>query len=107
MNLPEVIKNLIKAQNAHNPEDYAACFAETAVVHDEGKTHRGKVEIRQWNQHSNQEYQTSLKPQDYDQTKRGDLLTAEVSGDFPGSPAILKFHLTLDNNLISSLKITG
>jgi hypothetical protein len=107
MNLPEVIDKLIKAQNAHDTLAYAECFADTAIVHDEGKTHQGKVEIRQWNQHSNQEYQTILKPLDYEQTKGGDLLTAEVAGDFPGSPAILRFHLILENDLISSLKITG
>lgn len=107
MNLPPIITSLIKAQNAHDTLAYAECFADTAIVHDEGKTHHGKVEIRAWNQHSNHEYHTVMKPLDYEQTESGDLLTAEVAGNFPGSPATLKFHLTLDNDLISSLKITG
>lgn len=107
MNLNEVVIRLIEAQNHHNSLAYAECFTETAIVHDEGKTHKGKAEIRQWIENSNRQYNTVLKPLDYQESEAKSLLTAEVSGNFPGSPAILSFHIELNNELINSLEITG
>jgi len=107
MNLRKVVASLIEAQNNHDSQAYVKCFSETAIVHDEGKTHTGKTEIQKWNENSNREYQTVMKPLSYEKTDGGDLLAAEVSGNFPGSPAVLHFHLVLEGDLIHSLKITG
>jgi replication fork clamp-binding protein CrfC len=107
MNLQKVIASLIEAQNSHDSQAYVECFSETAIVHDEGKTHKGKAEIRQWIERSDNEYHAKLKPLNYEETKAESLLTAEVSGNFPGSPAILQFHFGLENGLISLLSITG
>jgi len=52
-------------------------------------------------------YPTFLKPIGYRETADGQLLTAEVSGNFPGSPAILPFQLGLEDGLNSSLNISG
>lgn len=105
MNLPNVIAQLVAAQNSHDSQAYAACFTETAIVLDEGKTHTGRAEIRQWITHSNEAYQSTMQPLDYNTTTQ--LLTAEVSGTFPGSPAVLRFHLGLEGDLIQSLNITS
>lgn len=35
------------------------------------------------------------------------ILKTEVSGNFPGSPIVLAYHLEIKNGLIQSLKITG
>ncbi|MBL4677121.1 MAG: nuclear transport factor 2 family protein [Mucilaginibacter sp.] len=107
MNLPTIVSKLVAAHNQFDTETYTGCFAETAIVHDEGKIHQGKAEIRKWNEHSNEEYHATMKPLKYESSEQEDLLTAEVDGNFPGSPAVLKFHLVLENELISSLKITG
>ncbi len=107
MNLHQVIKSLIEAQNSHNSLAYVECFSETAIVQDEGQTHRGKAEIRQWIEKSNSEYQSVLKPLGYEESESVNVLSTEVSGDFPGSPVLLKFHFSLENGLISSLRITG
>ncbi|WP_129716210.1 nuclear transport factor 2 family protein [Pedobacter sp. SYP-B3415] len=107
MNVPNVVASLIEAQNNHDSEKYADCFAYTAIVHDEGKIHTGKAAIRQWIEQSNQQYQSVMKPLSYEETDQQSVLTAEVSGNFPGSPAVLKFHLTTREDLIQSLKITG
>lgn len=56
MNLPNVINELVKAQNNFDSAAYTECFAETAVVFDESKTHNGKKEIEQWNDKSNTDY---------------------------------------------------
>jgi ketosteroid isomerase-like protein len=107
MNLPKVITNLIDAQNSHDGVAYAACFSDTAVVFDEGQTHKGKVEIQHWIEKSNQENQTMLKPVSFEEGENDAVLKGEISGTFPGSPAILNFHFVFQEELIKSLKITG
>jgi hypothetical protein len=107
MNLHKTVASLVAAQNSHDSQAYAECFSESAIVHDEGKTYNGKAGIKRWNENSNREYQTVLRPLDYKETDAENLLTAEVSGSFPGSPAVLQFHLKLKDSLIDSLKITG
>jgi hypothetical protein len=48
-----------------------------------------------------------MKPLEYEGTGSKGTLTAEVSGNFPGSPIVLQFHLGLKDNLIDSLNVTG
>ena len=107
MKLHPVAERLIEAQNSFNSQAYTACFTESAIVHDEGKTHRGKGEILAWIEESNEKYRSVMKAMDYEESGSDGVITAEVSGTFPGSPAVLKFHLGLKNDLIESLKVTG
>ncbi len=107
MNLLPLLARLTEAQNNFDSEAYAECFTATAIVHDEGKTHKGKAAIRQWIDKANKDYRASMKPIGYQEGKTENVLTAEVSGNFPGSPAVLKYHLVLENGLIQSLTITG
>ncbi len=105
MNLPNIITTLVNAQNQYNSNSYAECFTDNAVVFDEGKTYNGKTEIENWISKANNEYKTIMKPLNYDEKEN--ILSAEISGTFPGSPAILKYHFEFNNGLIQSLKITG
>lgn len=104
MNLPNVIAKLIKAQNNFDSAAYAQCFTETAIVFDEGKTHKGKTEIEKWIDKSNKEYKVTMEPLDYNE--RENILSAEISGSFPGSPIILKFHFDITDGKIQQLKVT-
>jgi len=105
MNLPNIITALVKAQTNFDSHAYADCFTDTAVVFDEGKTHNGKTEIQNWIAAANSEYKTVMKPLNYNEKEN--ILSAEVSGTFPGSPVVLKYHFELSDGLIQSLKITG
>jgi hypothetical protein len=105
MNLPKAVADLVKAQDNFDSVAYANCFAETAVVFDEGKTHHGKMEIKNWIAKSNKEYQVKMKPLEYSETEQ--TLKAEIAGNFPGSPLILTYHYEFKDGLIQSLKITG
>jgi ketosteroid isomerase-like protein len=105
MNLPNVITELAIAQNDFDSFAYANCFSETAVVFDEGKTYNGKTQIQQWIEKANQEYQAVMRPLEYSESD--EILKAEVSGNFPGSPIVLDYHFELENGLIKSLRITG
>ncbi len=103
MDLPKVIANLTEAQNRHDSLAYADCFSATAVVLDEGKTYRGKAEIKSWIEKANREYKAVMKPLEYSQA--GQTLTAEISGTFPGSPLILVYRLELKDGLIQWMSI--
>jgi hypothetical protein len=107
MNLPKVIADLVTAQNNFNSVAYANCFSETAVVFDEGKTHKGRKEIEDWIADANERYEATMKPVSFEEKGTGSLLKAEVSGKFSGSPIVLSYHLEIANALIQSLRITG
>ncbi|GAA4919481.1 nuclear transport factor 2 family protein [Mucilaginibacter defluvii] len=107
MELPQLVAQFVETQNTYDSEAYKECFTETAIVHDEGKVHTGKEEIRAWIEDANDRYKSVMKPLQYDESGSNGVLTAEVSGTFPGSPIVLKFHLGLKNDLIDSLKVTG
>jgi len=105
MNLPKVITDLVTAQNNFDSIAYTNCFNETAVVFDEGKTHNGRKEIENWIEKANKDYQATMKPIEY--LNADQILKTEVSGNFPGSPIVLAYHLEIKNGLIQSLKITS
>lgn len=105
MNLPNVIVDLTNAQNNFDSVAYTNCFSETAIVFDEGKNHKRKMEIQQWIKKANEEYQAVMKPLEYSTTE--EVLKAEVLGNFPGSPIVLSYRFKLKGGLIESLKITA
>lgn len=89
MKLPAVVAALVQAQNNLDHNAYADCFGEAAIVHDEGKIHQGKTEIREWIEQANKKYQTQMEPLNFNQTNDEALLEAKVSGTFDGSPVVL------------------
>lgn len=105
MHPPKVITDLANAQNDFDSLAYTNCFSENAIVFDEGKTHHGKTEIQQWIEKANTEYKATMKPLEY--SEANEVLKAEVSGNFPGSPIHLNYHFKLKDGLIDYLKITG
>ncbi len=107
MELPKLVARFIEAQNNLDSTRYLTCFTDSAIVHDEGKTHKGKAEIQKWIEDANAAYQSFMKPLSYEQAGVDAVLTAEVLGTFPGSPAVLQFHLGLKDDLIEALKVTG
>ncbi|MCJ8154419.1 nuclear transport factor 2 family protein [Chryseobacterium sp. SSA4.19] len=104
MNLPKIIEEFIKTKNSFNSAAFALCFKESAVVFDEGKMHTGWKEIEQWIDHSNKQHQDTLEPLDYDEQK--EILSANVTGSFPQSPIVLKFHFAISDGKIQTLKVT-
>lgn len=106
MNLPKVLADLVTAQNNFDSLAYANCFSETAVVLDEGKTHNGRKDIEVWIDESNKKYKSVMKPLAITDDGKTTVLSAECSGTFPGSPAVLKFHFGIKDGLIQTLKVT-
>ena len=106
MNLPKVIADLVIAQNNFDSAAYIKCFSENAVAFDEGKTHNGRKEIETWIADSNERYKATIRPVGYEENETESILIAETSGNFPGSPIVLKYHLVIAGGLIQSLKFT-
>ncbi len=81
------------------------CFAEDAIVRDEGQTYRGLAAIKQWKAEAKKKYQYTIEP--LASTRKGDktIVTNRLTGNFPGSPVDLQFVFGLDGNKIVSLEI--
>lgn len=82
-----------------------AAFAPDAVVRDEGKTHTGHAAIAAWWTAAKAAYRHTAEP--LETTEVGELtrVRARVTGDFPGSPAVLTFAFRTEGGLITGLEI--
>ncbi len=58
--LPKAIDAYFAGSNAHAPAAIAEAFAVDGVVHDEGKTHRGRAAITAWARETIDKYRTAL-----------------------------------------------
>ena len=95
----------IAAENRGDAEAMAQCFAENAVVRDEGKTIKGLDAIKQWKAETKKKYQHTVEPLASVQNGGKTIVTNRVTGNFPGSPIDLRFIFGLDGNKIVSLEI--
>jgi hypothetical protein len=105
MNLPKTIADLLAAQDKYDSKEFAENFSDDAIVHDEGKTYHGKKEIEQWNEKTNAKYKTKYKPLDILNEGEETIMTANISGDFDGSPLILKYYFNIKGSKITSLRV--
>jgi hypothetical protein len=85
----------------------ARCFSEDGVVVDEGRTYRGRVAIARWKTDAAAKYHYMSEPVSADVSGAEAIVTARVTGDFPGSPVTLRYRFTLENGAIVRLEITG
>ncbi len=104
--LNETLATYFAAQNAHEIDGPVACFADDAVVHDEGEDIAGIDAIRAWKQATSAKYQVTAEPIESEPEGEHTIVVARVSGNFPGSPANLTYRFGFnDRQLIQSLKI--
>ncbi len=105
LKLPRPIAEYLAAVEQENSDQLARCFAEDAVVHDEGGTYRGRDAIRAWSEETQRKYQYTMEALDASVTGDTVCLRAKVTGSFPGSPVELDYLFTLANDELISLKI--
>lgn len=105
LKLPKPIAEYLAAVEEKNANRLAGCFAENAVVHDEGGTYRGCDAIRLWSEETQGKYNYTMDTIDVSITGDTVNLRAKVTGSFPGSPVELDYLFTLANDKIASLKI--
>lgn len=105
--LPDPIAAYVAADNAGDDAALAACFAADAAVRDEGRTIRGVDAILAWKAEAKRKYQYAVEPIAVAETEGGAVLTARVSGRFPGSPVDLRYAFGLTDGRIATLEIHG
>jgi hypothetical protein len=103
--LPIPIAIYIAAANRGEKEAMAQCFAESAVVRDEGNTLEGLTAIKKWMVETKQKYQHTIEPLGTVQKDGRTIVTNRLTGNFPGSPIELEFVFTLDRDKIVALEI--
>ncbi len=103
--LPAPVLTYLAAEKAKNPEMLAFCFAQNALVHDEGQDRRGIDEIKAWKKAADAKYTYVLEPLSASVTENSVVVRARLTGNFPGSPVELDHTFTLANDKITSLEI--
>ena len=105
MPLPTPIAIYIAAENRGDTEALARCFAEDAIVRDEGQTIEGLAAIKQWKAETRKKYQHTIEVLACSQKDDKTIVTIRLTGNFPGSPIELEFVFTLDRDQIVALEI--
>jgi ketosteroid isomerase-like protein len=103
--LPKPIEMFIAAENSGDTGALADCLAADAVVRDEGRTFEGPDAIAAWMAGTKAKYAHRIEPIDAVARDGATVVTGTVSGNFPGSPANLKFVFVLKGDRIASLDI--
>lgn len=105
MKLPSPIQTYFDADRDIAGPAPVGAFSSEAIVKDEGKTHVGRKAIEAWWRAAKAQYQHTADPREISETNGRITILAEVSGRFPGSPAMLSFMFTLKDDEISTLEI--
>ena len=105
IDLPQPIAAYMAAENGEDTEVLVQCFADQAVVRDEGRTIQGLAAIKQWKAETKEKYQHTVEPLECVQQEGKTVVTSRLTGNFPGSPLKLQFIFALRGNKIASLEI--
>ncbi|HEX4361141.1 MAG TPA: nuclear transport factor 2 family protein [Pseudonocardia sp.] len=105
LELPEVVTTYLAAKLDADPDTILACFTDNALVHDEGRDHRGRAAIRAWLTDLAGRYTLTYTLLGADRWAGGAAVRVEVAGNFPGSPVALHQHFGLAGDRIAALTI--
>ncbi|CAH1659723.1 nuclear transport factor 2 family protein [Chelatococcus asaccharovorans] len=83
----------------------AKCFTPDAVVLDEKKTYTGHDAIAAWKAEASAQYDYVAEPVAIENQDDRVIVTAHLTGNFPGSPVDLRYAFTLSGDAISRLEI--
>lgn len=82
-----------------------AVFADDAVVRDEGAVMSGIEAIAAWRAASRTRYQYTAEPLDSEETGQRSVVRVRLTGNFPGSPALVNFTFDVRDGKITDLEI--
>lgn len=102
--LPHVIDAFFHAHNTGQTDGFDQLFTADATVNDEAHQYRGP-EIKAWIDGAITKYNPIADVSDLTQVGEQTIATAQVSGNFPGSPAQIRYKFTLKNDKIAALAI--
>lgn len=105
LDLPDLLANYFVAESRSDTDGLGACFADHAVVRDEGRTIEGVAAIKQWMRDAKKKYQHTVEPIEVVEREGKTGVTARVSGNFPNSPVSLDHIFGIEGDRIASLEI--
>ena len=105
LHLPQPLETYFAAANTDDADRVAACFTETAVVHDEGHNIRGRDAVRAWAVETRRKYRFQAEVLAIEDDADRTVVTAHLTGDFPGSPVDLRYRFKLADGKIAALEI--
>lgn len=93
------------AADASDGAAVAKCFTADAVVIDEKQTYTGRSAIADWKTEASAKYEYVADPIAIDDQGERVVVTAHLTGNFPGSPVDLRYAFTLSGDEIARLEI--
>lgn len=103
--LPQTIETYYHASGLYDDNLLAGCFAEDAMLVDEGKEYYGPKAISRHILKENRRAKVMTELTNCTEKNDKTVVTAIISGNFDGSPIPLDFHFTLNNGKIKALNI--
>jgi hypothetical protein len=104
LELPPAIAAFFHATNTREFADFLSLFTHDAHVNDEANDYHGP-EIAAWIDQATAETKPTTKVTGITDAGEQLLVTAEVSGNFPGSPVQLHYNFKLKDDKIATLLI--
>lgn len=105
LSLPDAITTYFSISNGANDTHLGDCFTQDACVLDEGETHCGRTAIQAWLRATRANIEYSVEPVSVSHQGNTIVVTATVTGNFPGSPVQLDHTFQLAESQIQSLEI--
>ncbi len=102
--LKKPIEAYFRGANTHDRSLLKECFAEDAVVQDEGQEYHGITAILEWVEDTHKKYNHTMKVIAANEVAGQTEVTAEVTGNFEGSPANLDFNFMVVDEKITVLQ---
>lgn len=94
--LPAAVHGFVNGWQAHDAEKVESLFTDSAVVSDEGRTYRGRDEIRGWISGSIDLFSTTLTFLRAREDAGMVGASYRLEGDFPGGVVELEYQLWLN-----------
>ena len=105
MKLPKTLTDYFAAANSDDGDRVAACFAEDTVVRDEGRDISGRAAILAWAEETRHKYRYHAEIGKVEAIADETVVTARLTGEFPGSPINVRYRFKLADSKIRALEI--
>jgi ketosteroid isomerase-like protein len=103
IDLPRPLTDYLNAKRSHDTHALLATLTADAVITDEGNTYTGSAAIRDWNARASAAVQATYDVKAAERIADHFVLTVQVAGNFPTSPATLYFYAALRGEGIAAM----